>query len=149
MVNTTKNQNKMGELVKTMEVKVKDKKYIIPFPKVRHQLEIQSRRHLLAGGTYGQQERSGSVEAEFNLNLVDALAHITVLCPEILRDLMGTKAGETPDPYDMDLADSKWVVMAYDQFAEWYLEIKEEVNSEMIKARKERDAAKANTTAKS
>lgn len=139
----------MTELVRAKEVDVNGKKYTIPFPKVRHQLEIQSRRHLLSGGTYGQQERSNSAEADFNLNLIDALAHIQVLCPQILVDILGSKPNDVPDVYEMDLDKTKWIVAAYDQFVDWYLDIKVEVNSEMLKGRKERDKAAASKSANS
>lgn len=128
-------------LVKEKKITVNGKEYTISFPKVRDQFDIESRKHLMSNGTYGTQERANTEDSNFNLNLIDAIAHISVLCPKLMKDLVGGD-NSTPDPYEMELHQTKYIVQAWSQFSPWYLDIKKEVNSAMLEDQPNKDTAK-------
>lgn len=117
------NSNEPKPLAKSMVVHVADKAFTIPFPKVRHQFDIENRKHKLTAGTYQMQEKANTASSIFNLNMIDAIAHFAVLAPELPQQCFGV------DNYaELDLIQAKQVVKAYLDFAKWYDDIRNEVN---------------------
>lgn len=115
-------------LKKEIVITVGGKSFTIPFPKIRQQFDIESRKHLFAKNTYGIQEASGTNDSAFNLNLVDAIAHFAVLLPDLPSKF------DMDGYYELDMGDQITIdiLKAYKKdFYPWYQKIKEEINKQV------------------
>lgn len=115
-------------LQKEKIVTIAGKQFTIPFPKVRHQFDIEARKHMLSMGTYQMQEKANTSGSIFNLNMIDAIAHFAVIAPELPSECFGVSSYS-----DLDLLQAKEVVKAYLEFAQWYQDIRNQVNKDLFK----------------
>lgn len=99
---------------KVLPFKVKDSTYEINFPNNRQFIAIQNLKSVLAPN-YETLGFMGA-ESEWAQSLVEVEAHLTILCPQLIKDL-SIKFG------DLTLLEGKEIVQCYaDQFRPWYNE---------------------------
>lgn len=60
-----------------------DKKFIIKFPNVGQLMDIEALKMALTGGKYGTFAASGIKSMYFVLDMVDAIAFFSVMCPRL------------------------------------------------------------------
>jgi hypothetical protein len=68
-------------------LKIKGKTYLVEFPNVGKFRTIENIKQALSGGQYGNLLRSGTVDTERALSMIDVEAYISVLAPQLLKDL--------------------------------------------------------------
>jgi len=97
---------------KTLSFTFGENEYKIEFPNNRQYIAIQNTKAALASN-YDSFAFMGT-EAQFAELLVDTQAHLTILCPDLIKDLN--------KPFgDLDLVDSRKLSEAYaNQFRPWY-----------------------------
>lgn len=66
-------------------VKIDGNEYIVHYPNVGQQLEIENLKHFLTKGRYAEIASSGSKTGTQLLDLIDAISYFTVLIPEIKK----------------------------------------------------------------
>ena len=95
--------------VLTAKTKSGENRYNLSFPTIGEYLEIESRRMKLSNGTYSQMMRSILVSSGVAMDMIDMAATLSVLCPEIMKDL------KTQSLLDLDLFDGKELMDAYNR----------------------------------
>ena len=93
---------------------VKNNNYSVNFPTVAQFIDIESTKAKLAGDAYQDMMRAGTLLSAKALDLVDMTANLTILCPDLLKDLKATSI------LALDLIDVKELLLAYNkQFVPW------------------------------
>lgn len=67
----------------TKTIKVGVEEHIISYPNVGQKLEIEARKILFSKDLYGQLVQSGTVQSSAMLDIIDAYAYLSVLCPTL------------------------------------------------------------------
>ncbi|NCU26939.1 hypothetical protein EOM86_09505 [Candidatus Nomurabacteria bacterium] len=83
--------------------------YTIEFPNVGQYLDIEAKRIQFSKGTYNGMIQSNLKSSGFALDLVDMAATLSVLCPDLMKDL---KSGNL---FALGILDAKRLVEAYNQ----------------------------------
>jgi hypothetical protein len=101
----------------TLNFSVKGNNYSIKVPTMGNLIDIESSKQELSKGQY-QQMIMTDIKSQWNaIELIEAIANLRVLCPELLKDL------KVRDISEIDAIDSKELVKAYkEQFVPWYNE---------------------------
>ena len=98
----------------------------IDYPNVGQLLEIESKKMMLSNGTYSELNKTNTTSSKYILDLVDAMAHFTVLIPKLSKNL------QVDTVYDLGGIESKEVVKAYNEhFRPWYDPFAEELYKDM------------------
>jgi len=85
------------------------------FPNIGQYLDIESLKLSLSANNYNQLLSAGTVGAIWALDIVDAVAHLQVLCPGLGRDLSFNSY------LDIPIQKANQIVSVYkDQFLPWY-----------------------------
>lgn len=110
------------ELKDSVIVRIIDEDYTIKFPNAGQQMEIENKKMFLSDKTYRDQVLTGTRSAKYNLMLMDALAHFSVLIPNLGKKLGVENYLELP-PFT-----AKQLVIAYkNEFSPWYQEFLREL----------------------
>lgn len=98
------------------------KKFIIKYPNVGQLMDIESLKVALTGGKYGTFAASGIKSMYFVLDMVDAIAFMSVMCPRLKNFI--TEEDETTDYTQMNPESVKPIVDIYkNQVLPWYNKI--------------------------
>lgn len=95
---------------------LKGNSYSVRFPSVNDFIQIESRRMNLTNGTYGYMLQSTLITSGLALDMVDMVATLTVLCPDIIKDL------KVNTILELDLIDSKELMTAYNEQVKVWIE---------------------------
>lgn len=107
-------------LNKELEITVKGNSYKVKFPNVGQYIDLQAMKMSLSSNQYGSMERSFHPSMQRALNMVDVEAIFTVLCPELIKDLVPTSFS------DMGLADYRELEEVYKaKVIPWWEQIEE------------------------
>lgn len=91
---------------------INEKSYPLVFPNNRQYIAIQNQKAVIAS-QYAELKYMGA-ESQFAEQLVDAIAHLSVLAPDLLNDL-------NKPILDLGLKEGRELVKAYtDSFRPWY-----------------------------
>ena len=105
-----------------LNFKVKGNEYTIKFPNVGNFRRIESLKQALSNGMYSSMVGTFTDAAQKAADMVDIESYLTVLCPEILKDLKCESFS------DLGLVDFMELQTAYkEQFVPWWRKIMEEV----------------------
>lgn len=97
---------------------VKGNNYTIKFPNVGQFQSIESIKQVLSRGMYLALVQTNTISANNALDMIDIEAYLSVLCPELIKDLKCDKFS------DLGLEDYMELKKAYDeQFVPWWNEI--------------------------
>lgn len=97
---------------------------IVAFPNVGQTLNIESLKSALTNGTYGDLVRMNTIDANFALDLTDAIATFSILIPNF-----NTKIN-VKSYTELDIVSAKKIVKTYKkEFFPWYNEIMTELKS--------------------
>ena len=69
------------------------KKFQVKFPNVGQMIDIESLKSALTGGKYGAFAASGIKSMYFVLDMVDTIAFLSVVCPNLKRYVAGDEDG--------------------------------------------------------
>lgn len=104
--------------MKSTIVKIKNEDFTVPFPNVGQILEIEALKLALSKESYSGMVFSGTKSSSFALDLVDTIAHLSVLIPT-LKDFLQIKSFSSIDAFL-----GKELVIAYKKnFLPWYSKI--------------------------
>ena len=105
---------------KELEFKVKGNVYKIKFPNVGEYIDIQTMKMSLSRNQYGSMERAFLPSMQRALNMVDIESILTVLCPDLVKNLV-------PEGFSkLGLKDYKELEGAYsEQIVPWWKEIED------------------------
>jgi isopentenyldiphosphate isomerase len=107
----------MESLKRALTFNVKGNQYNIKTPTSGQLWDVEEMKALLTNGQYGNVLNHRTYWSEYNLDNVDMFAYISVLCPQVIKDLE-VETWKDLDPFD--LAELK---NAYKkQFLPWYNE---------------------------
>lgn len=96
-----------------------DKKFIIKFPNVGQLMDIEALKMALTGGKYGTFAASGIKSMYFVLDMVDAIAFFSVMCPRLKNYI--TDVDTDVDYTQMNPQSIKPLVEIYKKgIAPWY-----------------------------
>lgn len=115
---------------RTIEISIKDNKYIVSFPTVGQIIDIETKRSILSKGQYGNMIES-KMQMSWNvLEIIDIMSYFQVLMPKLFDDL-NIKSIE-----ELDAIDFVEVVDAYrEQFLPWYNDWAKKFNEVMHKSK--------------
>ncbi len=93
-----------------------NKQYTVKYPNVGQILEIENRKQVLSDGKYMQMVMPPRTHAmRYATNLIDAIAHFSVLIPELTKDL------SVGSYQDIDAITGKALIDVYvKEFSPWY-----------------------------
>jgi broad specificity phosphatase PhoE len=75
------------ELQRTITLKVKGNEYVVSYPTVGQFMRLEALKQQLTGGQYGTMASSNLVAQYDALEFVDIVANLTVLIPQVQKDL--------------------------------------------------------------
>lgn len=114
-----------------LSFKVKGNTYTVQFPTVAQFIDIESTKAKLASNGYNQMIKANTLLSNKALDFVDMTSYLTVLCPELMKDLKAQSI------LHMDIFDAKELMKAYsEQFVPWLNEW-QKVLSEIEPVKKE------------
>lgn len=105
------------------KVRIDGIEYLLGYPNVGQQLEIESLKNILSAGNYADYARSGNKTALQLLDLIDAVSYFYVLIPE-LKEKIDIKSFANIDPLFQKKL-SKAFVKYYNEFI---VKIDDEIN---------------------
>ena len=133
---------------RTLTFEVKGNKYPVTFPTVAQFIDIETMKSRLANDSYGTMVKTGTILAVRALDYIDMVANVSVMCPDLLKDL------KTNNLLQLDIFDAKELLNSYKkQFVPWLIswqqvlaelepEKEEEPKDEVITEQDEEDALK-------
>ena len=97
--------------------KVKGNNYNISFPTVAQFIDIETMKARLANDSYGSMVKTGTVLSIKALDYIDMICNITVMIPELLKDL------KTNNLLNLDIFDAKELLGEYQsQYMPWMVQ---------------------------
>lgn len=104
----------MRSFVFKVTVQGASKSYQVEIPTGGQLVQIENLKAIYSGNNYGGVAGSNTIGANYALDLVDMNAYLTVLCPDLIKDL------KTEDLFKIDIFDLKELKEAYDnEFVDW------------------------------
>jgi len=98
-----------------LQLTIKDNTYHVKTPTAGQLWDVEEMKAVLANGRYGDVLNNRTVWAEYNLDNIDMFAYLSILVPQLMKDLAVNSWREL-DPFD--LAELK---KAYkQQFVPWF-----------------------------
>lgn len=108
-----------------IKFKFNEKEYSIEYPTVGQYLDIERKKIEISGGQWGNLIGANTKSSSRAVQIIDCLANIVVLCPDLLKDLKP----EAKNLMDIDAKDFTILVVAYNkQVRNWYSEWFKEFN---------------------
>lgn len=102
------------ELLDKIVLKIKENSYAATYPNVGQKIRIQSLKQDFTGGQYGRMSDSLLQDQWDALEMVDVLAHFTVLIPDLVKDSKVSMS-------NLDQRDFVDLIKVYrEQFLPWY-----------------------------
>ena len=106
------------DLNENLIFKLKGKQYTIAFPRVGEYRSIEAMKQTLSMNTYSSMYRAMMASTEEAMDMVDIEAYLSVLCPDVIKDLKCNSLS------DLGLLDYKELKTAFKgQFIPWWNEI--------------------------
>ena len=104
------------ELNNSIVIKINDNSYTATYPNVGQKIKINALQQELTGGQYANMS-SSLLQSQWDaLEMVDVIAHFSVLIPNLIKD---SKVSLD----QLDQRDFETLILAYkDQFLPWYKE---------------------------
>lgn len=103
-------------------IKFNGNDYIVKFPNVGQFIDIENTKMVLSNGKYVEMALSVLKIHIFQLDMIDAIAYFSVLCPE-MRENLGIKNWR-----DLDTDKAKELTSVYkEQFIPWFKPILDEL----------------------
>ena len=97
--------------------KVKGNNYNISFPTVAQFIDIETMKARLANDSYGSMVKTGTVLSIKALDYIDMICNITIMIPELLKDL------KTNNLLNLDIFDAKELLGEYQtQYMPWMVQ---------------------------
>ena len=97
--------------------KVKGNNYNISFPTVAQFIDIETMKARLANDSYGSMVKTGTVLSIKALDYIDMICNITIMIPELLKDL------KTNNLLNLDIFDAKELLAEYQtQYMPWMVQ---------------------------
>jgi hypothetical protein len=119
-------------MIKTIELKVKDKNYKVEYPNVGKFLDVEFLKAQLSNGLYGTLVMSNIKTSYWSLDLIDTEAYLTVFVPAVIKDLKTSFR-------ELGLEDSLEIVKVYkEQLKPWIEEWQKIFTSEEDKTTSEK-----------
>lgn len=81
----------------SFKVKIDKDEYLVKYPNVGQQLDIENLKNLLSNGQYASYAAVGSKTSTQLLDLIDAVSYFSILIPE-LKEKLSVKNFTTIDP---------------------------------------------------
>ncbi len=106
----------------SVKVTLGKEQQILPFPKVGQLIDIEAMKITLSGGQYGAMIRSGLVKTNYALDLIDAIATLSILIPDLRKKI------EVDNVLDMDVKEANVLIKAYKQYNKWFQPIMKELS---------------------
>lgn len=72
-------------------ISIKGREYNIPYPNVGQYCRIESTKQLLSSGNYSSMMLTGSASTNHALDMIDIESSISILCPDLIKDLKVSK----------------------------------------------------------
>lgn len=110
----------------SFKVKIDKDEYLVKYPNVGQQLEIENLKNLLSDGKYSQYAQVGSKTSTQLLDLIDAVSYFHTLIPE-LKEKLSVKNFTSIDPVFQKKL-SKAFMNFYSNFI---LKVEEEISKEL------------------
>lgn len=107
-------------IARTKQITYKGTSYVVKFPNVGQTIDIEALKQALTANRYGAMAASGVRSMSVALDLVDSIAFLNVMCPEIGRTLPQTNTYTSID--DPVLA-AELSALYREQIAPWYNDI--------------------------
>lgn len=105
----------MDTIRKPLKFTVKDNVYQIKSPTVGQLWQIEEMKAKLSNGQYGSVLRNRTFWSEYNLDNIDMFAYISVLVPQLIKDLKADDWTQL-DPFDV----SELKAAYKKQFLPWF-----------------------------
>ena len=106
----------MENLERSMTFEFKGKKYTIEFPTVGQFLSIENEKLLYSNGNWGSLVASLANSSFRAVQIIECIANIKVLCPELINNLK-----EGVNILDIDAKDfTELIIMYRKQIKPWY-----------------------------
>lgn len=100
---------------KSITVKIEENEYTVEFPKVGDLIDIEIRKSLLSKNQYFGILSTGTVTANFALDMIDAASVFSVMIPELKEDL------KVKNLMELSPIDAKKIIKVYKKdFLPWY-----------------------------
>lgn len=101
--------------MKKKVIKIHEEDYMVSFPNVGQMIEIEQLKLALTGGRYVEFAISNLFNHIFILDFADSIAYLSVLIPELQKDLKLKGWGS------MDADEAKYLIEVYkEQFLPWF-----------------------------
>lgn len=111
------------ELSKTCKFTLINNNYSFDYPNVSQYLDIENLKITLSNGGYALLVRSKMKKAELSLDLIDAIAILTILCPTLSKDM-------TVSLLDLSIPDAMNIIKVYRKMiAPWFSKWDKVINS--------------------
>lgn len=98
-----------SELLREKTFVVKGNKYVVKFPTIGQFLDIEARRMELSSGTYSLMLKSALISSQTALDMIDMAAQLSVLCPDVIKDLKASSL------LDLDIIDGRELLESYNE----------------------------------
>lgn len=112
----------MKNLTKSTKISINNQDFIVKFPNVGQLMEIEALKMSLTNNNYADMVRSGLRSSQFNLDLVDAISHFSVMIPDLRKNLE-IESITTMDPF----LGKELVTVFKKQFYPWYKNFTDEL----------------------
>jgi hypothetical protein len=112
---------------RTIQIRIETNVYNVNFPNVGQMMDIENMKMSLTNGSYADMVRSGLKSSYYNTEIVDTIAHLWVLIPELRADLQVRNFSEL-DPF----VAKKLLKVYREQFTPWYEKLMKELMSEEV-----------------
>jgi len=96
----------MTAIARDVLIEVYDKKYNLKLPTNRQLINIEAMKSRLSLGMYDQMILGKTYGAQNALNMIDMICYLSVLCPDVLKDLK-------VDIDDLNVIDSMALLKVY------------------------------------
>lgn len=113
----------MDDLQRTIDFNVKGNSYTLTFPTVGQLFQIEAMKVSVTLGTYGEMVKGITITILRTLDFVDMVAYLTILCPNLIKDL------KVDSLTKLDIFDAKELVLEYrKQVVPWINKWQETLN---------------------
>lgn len=124
--------NASQNLSKHVVLTIDDNTYSVKYPTIGQLMKIETVKSIYSGGQYGSLVRTGTKASNRALDLIDMVAHFTVLIPQLNEQFIGIKSIE-----DIDIVIGMKLVEVYNKSLKPFLEQWEKAIAEPIATSKE------------
>lgn len=103
---------------------VKGQEYTMEIPTAGQLIQIERQKSILAGGSYGDILSSRTVGSSYALDIIDMAAYLSVLCPDLFKDLKIDSLMDL-DIFDMKQLHNDWTEQCIPWVNQWQKVLRE------------------------